>query len=265
MLRKIIIFNFLILFFFNKVNSTIYLIGHAYGAHGEKNIPYVPLKKFLDNNQSDFLFFLGDVTENSNDFFKFNESFKNKKKKYIRGNHDGNLYEKVEKWSDIKIKNLHFFNLDMNSDMKFDTTILNKKNKIFLTHHIFFDSVFKKISPANFMENPGININKTNFGKNNYLISGDCGAYKLGYSYLYAEFKSNYFICSGIGSGWANNIYDIKNKIPIFFDSNGLVIKHFCVSSEKATYAKKIEICLPKYNLKSIYMVLKFYKNLYFD
>ena len=46
MFRKIIILNFLILFFFNKVNSTIYLIGYAYGAHGEKNIPYVPLKNF---------------------------------------------------------------------------------------------------------------------------------------------------------------------------------------------------------------------------
>ena len=47
------------------------------------------------------------------------------------------------------------------------------------------------------MENNGINIEEVKLGKNNYFIAGDCGAYKLGYSYLYAEYKDNYFICTG--------------------------------------------------------------------
>ncbi len=265
MFRKIIILKLLLLLLISGANSSIFLIGHAYGPHGEKNIPYEPLKNFLKKNKNKYIFFLGDMTEDSNDFIIFDNYFFINKRKYIRGNHDGNLYEKADKWSDFKIDNLNIINLDMDSNMKFNYNILNQNNKIFLTHHVFFNQVFEKISPANYMENNGINIEEVKLGKNNYFIAGDCGAYKLGYSYLYAEYKDNYFICTGLGSGWANNVFDILNKEPIFFRKNGDRLKHFCIVSDNGKYADVIKICLPKYNLNSIYMSLKFFKNLYIN
>ena len=232
MFRKIIILNFLILFFFNKVNSTIYLIGHAYGAHGEKNIPYVPLKNFLYKNETELLIFIGDMTENSDNFKKFDQTFKNLNKKYIRGNHDGNLFDKISWWEEYKINEFHFINLDMDMDMDFDKDLLKKNNKIYLTHHVFFNQVFEKISPANYMQNPGPEINDLDFGKNNYFVSGDCGAYKFGYSFYMQNLKI-IFCCTGLGSGWANNAYDIINNEPVFFNENGRIIKHFCINSKK--------------------------------
>jgi predicted phosphodiesterase len=264
MLRKIIVLNFLLLFFFNQANSNVYLIGHAYGAHGEKNIPYNPLKNFLDKNETELLIFLGDMTENSDNFKKFDQTFKNLNKKYIRGNHDGNLFNKISWWKEYKNNEFHFINLDMDMDMNFDQDLLKKNNKIYLTHHVFFNQVFEKISPANYMQNPGPDIKNLDFGKNNYFVSGDCGAYKFGYSFLHAEFNNNFFICTGLGSGWANNVYDIINNEPVFFNENGTIIKHFCINSKKGKLADNLKICLPKYQVNSIYMVLKFYKNILF-
>ena len=264
MFKRYLIFTFIILFFTNKVYGEIFLIGHAYGSHGEKNIPYKPLKNFLKKNESSYLIFLVDMTENSDEFFKFYDYFKNKNSKFVRGNHDKNLYDKVSFWRNFNIENYEFINLDMDRDMVFDTNILNESNKIFLSHYIFFNKIFENISPANFMLNPGLDISELNIGKNNYFISGDCGLKKFSYSYIWAKFKENYFICTGLGSGWSNNVFSMTEKKPIFFKSNGKKVKNFCITSSKSKNAEIIKICLPKYNFNSIYMVIKFYKNIYF-
>ena len=105
------------------------------------------------------------MTENSDNFKKFDQTFKNLNKKYIRGNHDGNLFDKISWWEEYKINEFHFINLDMDMDMDFDKDLLKKNNKIYLTHHVFFNQVFEKISPANYMQNPGPEINDLDFGK----------------------------------------------------------------------------------------------------
>ena len=151
----------------------------------------------------------------------------------------------------------------MNKDMKFDNKLLLKKNFFFVTHHVFFNRIFDNFKPANFMHShDGIDIKSTDFGKQNTFLAGDCGAYRFGYSYIETHYKSNKFICTGLGSGWADNVYDLEKKKPIFFNQNGKIKKFFCLSA-KGKFENSIKVCLP-YHINSLYMVVKFYKNILF-
>ena len=87
-------------------------------------------------------------------------------------------------------------------------------------------------------------IKKINFGKDNIYLAGDCGAYKNKFSYAKTFFKSNTFICSGIGSGWANNVINLNTLEPIFFDNDGNIINHEC-KEIIGRLNNLIEFCLP--------------------
>jgi hypothetical protein len=150
----------------------------------------------------------------------------------------------------------------MNEDMKFDMKKLIDRNKIFVSHFVFFNNIFEYFSPANFMYNDGINIEITDFGINNVYLAGDCGKYKFGYSYIETKYKSNKFICTGLGSGWSENAYDLYENKPVFFDSSGKIVKSFCLMSQ-GKLNNQIKVCLP-YHFNSILVAMKFYKTIYF-
>ena len=59
-------------------------------------------------------------------------------------------------------------------------------------------------------------LEKIDFGKNNLYISGDCGAFNKQFTYSKTSYKDNIFICSGIGSQWANNVVDLNTLNPVF-------------------------------------------------
>ena len=60
-------------------------------------------------------------------------------------------------------------------------------------------------------------IEKIDFGSNNIYLAGDCGAYKDRFPYSKTIYKNNIFICSGIGSEWANHVINLNSLEPIFF------------------------------------------------
>jgi len=267
MYKKIIFIVFFLKFnffcFYALSSEKIYFIGHLYGAHGEKNIPYEPLAKFIKNNPSGLLILGGDITEDANNFHKFHYFFSKKNILYARGNHDENLYEKVKYWDYYNYRNFNFIHLDMGIDMNFDIKKIIDRNKIFISHHVFFNNIFEYFNPANSMHNNnGINIEATDFGINNIYLAGDCGLYKFGYSYIETEYKSNKFICTGLGSGWSENAYDINENKPVFFDSDGKIIKSFCLLTQ-GKLNNQIKVCLP-YHFNSIFVTIKFYRTIYF-
>ena len=56
--------------------------------------------------------------------------------------------------------------------------------------------------------------------------------------------KVTHLFCSGIGSGWANNVVNLNTLEPIFFDIDGNIINHEC----KETLGRLnnlVEFCLP--------------------
>ena len=76
-------------------------------------------------------------------------------------------------------------------------------------------------------------LEKIDFGKNNLYISGDCGAFNKQFTYSKTSYKDNIFICSGIGSQWANNVVDLNTLNPVFFDIEGNVVDHSCKKKRK--------------------------------
>ena len=279
--KHIIVFILLITFnnpsYAFEKNS--YFIGHPYGYHGNKHVPDRSLKNFLIKNPPNFILLGGDMTENPNDFKLFYQYLKNFNFLAVRGNHDGDLFSKIPFWENKNINNKKIFNLDMNADMKFDKTILGKKNNtIVVQHYLWFLRLFTDIpnssSTNNFKDKiiskiryffslkiPLVNsmygstilekkeIEKINFGNNNIYLAGDCGAYKDKFSYSKTFYKNNIFICSGIGSEWANHVVDLRSLEPIFFDINGNITKHSCKKID-GKLQNVIEFCLP-YNINS--------------
>ncbi|MDC3004636.1 metallophosphoesterase [Candidatus Pelagibacter sp.] len=274
--------NFLTLAFFFLVitnnsyslEKNSYFIGHAYGYHGNLDIPDKSLSNFLKKNNPNFIIFGGDLTEKEENFEIFKNYFKNFRYLAVRGNHDGELFKKIPFWRYKKINGYSVYNLDMNEDMIFEKKNLIKlSNTIIVQHYIWYLRLFSdlphnlpnstmiekinykiklfnsiQIPIANSMYNSKIiernEIKKINFGKDNIYLAGDCGAFKDRFSYAKTIFKSNTFICSGIGSGWANNVVNLNTLEPIFFDIDGNIINHEC----KETLGRLnnlVEFCLP--------------------
>ena len=130
---------FIFLIFFSNIlladQNKFYFVGHAYGYHGNNNIPDKSLQNFLEKNDHQFLLFGGDMTENSDDFKYFKNYFKDTNFLAVRGNHDGNLYSKIPFWTEEVFNEKKIFNLDMDSDMKFDFKILQNKNNTIIAQH----------------------------------------------------------------------------------------------------------------------------------
>ena len=272
---QILIF-FLILFmninYCNALEGNLYFVGHAYGVHGNEHIPDKSLKNFLIKEPANFILFGGDVTEDDNDFIKFHEYFRGTNHLIVRGNHDKDLYVKIPYWETKKIQGTLIYNLDMNSDMKFNLNNLKKlNNSIIAQHYIWYLRLFseernnfslidkvilrlkslhyRKIPIANSMYESKIleyeDIKKINFGKKNIYLAGDCGAFEDKFPYVKTYYKDNTFICSGIGSGWANNVVNLSTLEPIFFNYNGDIIEHTCEKKD-GNFNNIIEFCLPK-------------------
>lgn len=253
-----------------------YFIGHAYGYHGNKEIPDLSLQNFLKKNDHSFLLFGGDMTENSKNFKYFKNYFKDTNFLAVRGNHDGELYSKVPFWLENIVGGRKIFNLDMDSNMKFDSKILEKKdNTIIVQHYLWFLRLFSfspikyskktlkqkiilKIRSFNSLKVPLVNsmysseilekeqLEKINYGKDNIYLSGDCGAFENQFTYSKTFYKDNIFICSGIGSKWANNVVDLKTLNPIFFNINGDIIDHSC-KKILGPLNNRIKFCLPNH------------------
>jgi len=267
--------------------KNLFFIGHAYGHHGNKYIPDKSLKNFLETMPAELIIFGGDMTQNSGDFVHFNNFFKDINYLAVRGNHDGDLYSKIPFWKNKNIYGKQFFNLDMNDDMKFDFQILaNKKDTFIIQHYLWFLRLFSDTPKNNLNQNlkekiiikiksffslelPLVNsmyssvilekkeIEKINFGKNNVYLAGDCGAFQGQFTFSKTFFDGNTFICSGIGSKWANNVVDLKTLNPIFFNENGKIINHTC-RKIKGSLKNIIELCLPNHqNAKKLWKLLK--------
>jgi len=227
------------------------------------------------------------MTEDSKDFDLFNEFFKDISYLAVRGNHDTDLYSKIPFWVSKNINENFFFNLDMNSDMKFNYKILGDKNDTFIVqHYLWFlrlfsyapinlrDKTFKekiifkiesffslKLPLVNSMYSSNIlekkQLEKINFGKNNIYLAGDCGAFQNQFTYSKTFFNGNTFICSGIGSRWANNVVDLKTLNPIFFNEKGKIVKHSC-KKVMGSFKNIIELCLPNHqNSEKLWKLLK--------
>tara|TARA_B100001093_G_C26787469_1_gene997339 strand:- start:544 stop:1422 length:879 start_codon:yes stop_codon:yes gene_type:complete len=264
-----------------------FFIGHAYGYHGNKDIPDKSLKNFLETTPAEFIIFGGDMTQNSKDFDLFDKFFEDTSYLAVRGNHDGDLFSKIPFWKNKNINGKKFLNLDMNDDMKFDFQILANKNDTFIIQHylwflrLFSDSprnvsnktlkekIVFKIKSFFFLELPLVNsmyssiilekkqIEDINFGNNNVYLAGDCGAFQGQFTYSKTLFKGNTFICSGIGSKWANNVVNLKTLNPIFFNEKGKIVKHSC-KKIKGSLKNIIELCLPNHkNSKKLWKLLK--------
>ena len=291
----IIVFIFKIVFIFFVFLSNIllasekksYFVGHAYGYHGNKDVPDLSLQNFLKKNDHQFLLFGGDMTENSDDFIYFKNYFKDTNFLAVRGNHDGNLYSKIPFWIEEVVNEKKIFNLDMDSDMKFNYKILEDKNDtIIVQHYLWFlrlfsyspinfsektfkEKIILKLRSLNFINVPLVNsmysssilekeqLEKINFGKNNIYISGDCGAFKKQFTYSKTIYKGNIFICSGIGSQWANNVVDLNTLNPVFFNIDGNVVDHSC-KKKKGNFDNIVEFCLPNHkNSEYLWKLLK--------
>jgi len=254
-----------------------YFIGHAYGKHGNTNIPDKSLKNFLKKYETNFIIFGGDLTEKEENFEIFYNYFKDTRFLTVRGNHDGDLFKKIPFWTSEKINGVSIYNLDMNPNMIFDVTNLkNLENNLIIQHYVWFVRLFSdlphnlpntstidkflyKIKLFNSIQIPIANsmyqskilerneIKKINFGKNNIYLAGDCGAYHDRFSYVKTYYKNNTFICSGIGSGWANNVINLNTLEPIFFDINGNTIDHQC-KEIKGRLNNLIQFCLPDHH-----------------
>ena len=264
-----------------------YFIGHPYGYHGNKHIPDKSLKNFLTKNPPVFILFGGDMTENESNFQLFYQYFKKFNFLAVRGNHDGDLFSKIPFWKNKNINKKKIFNLDMNTDMKFDKTILSKKNDTIIVQHYlwylrlftdipnstssnnFKDKIILKVKRFFSLKIPLVNnmyastilekkqIEKIDFGSNNIYLAGDCGAYKDRFSYSKTFYKNNIFICSGIGSVWANHVIDLRTLEPVFFDVNGNIMTHSCKKID-GKFHNIIEYCLPNHiNSKKLWKLLR--------
>ena len=107
-IRNLLIFLILINNQSYASEKNIFFIGHAYGYHGNKEIPDKSLVNFLDSTPAKLLIFGGDMTENSEDFDLFNQFFKDIDYLAVRGNHDGDLYSKIPSWKNKNVDGASF-------------------------------------------------------------------------------------------------------------------------------------------------------------
>jgi len=279
LLKHLVVIFFVFIFLNNSYASekNSYFIGHAYGSHGNNHIPDKSLKNFLKKHKTNFIIFGGDLTENAENFEIFYNYFKNTNFLAVRGNHDDDLFKKIPYWHTKRINGKLIYNLDMNSDMIFDSINLqNLQNNIIVQHYLWYvrlfsdlphilpnttikDKILYRIKLFNAIKIPIANsmyqakildrkvIKKIKFGKNNIYLAGDCGAYKDRFSYVKTLYKNNTFICSGIGSGWADNVVNLNTLEPIFFDNDGNIIEHVCKKID-GHFNNLIEFCLPNHN-----------------
>jgi hypothetical protein len=250
--NKIIILILLILLFFftytkeSKIKNPIF-VGHVYGTSKSKDTPYKPLSNVIKKNNLDFIIFGGDITKNQKDFKLFHNHFLDIEKLYIKGNHDPNLYQNVEAWEEKVFKNLKLVNLsnrEFSSLYKFDYSRYN--NTYFISHYNWFEKIFKPLNSSNqiFGKEFDLKFNQIKeFGKNNKFVSGDCGKYSANPPYILAKFKSNFFLCTGLGDS-SNNFVILSTLEPFFFDNEGKIIKHYC--KKKKNKKKIIKICSTK-------------------
>jgi hypothetical protein len=251
-LNKIIIPILLILIIFftytnkSKIKNPIF-VGHVYGTSKTKDIPYKPLENVVKKNNLDFIIFGGDITKNQEDFKLFDNHFLDIKKLYIKGNHDGDLYQKIEPWEKKVFKNLEFINLSNKEFLelyKFDYSKYN--NTYFISHYNWFEKIFKPLNSSNqiFSEEFDLKFDQIKkFGKNNKFISGDCGKYSNNPPYILAKMNGNSFLCTGLGEG-SNNFVILPTLKPLFFDNEGKIIKHYC--KKRQNKKKIIKICSTK-------------------
>ena len=131
-MKNYLIFLTLAFFFLVITNNSYsleknsYFIGHAYGYHGNLDIPDKSLSNFLKKNNPNFIIFGGDLTEKEENFEIFKNYFKNFRYLAVRGNHDGELFKKIPFWRYKKINGYSVYNLDMNEDMIFEKKKFNK-------------------------------------------------------------------------------------------------------------------------------------------
>jgi predicted phosphodiesterase len=91
-----------------QLKKKSYFIGHVYGKHGNVDIPDKSLKNFLEKHKANFIIFGGDLTEKKENFNIFYDYFRNTKFLAVRGNHDGNLFNKIPFWSSEKSMGFQF-------------------------------------------------------------------------------------------------------------------------------------------------------------
>ena len=231
-----------------KIKNSPIFIGHVFGVSSEKQILYKPLINVIDKNDLNYIIFGGDITYKEKDFFYFDSFFSNKKKLYIKGNHDGNLYEKINYWHKKKFKNYNIINL---SNLTFEELMKfkynNYNNTIFISHYNWFESLYAPhiVSNAKLPKKYSLQFKKIkNFGNFNKFIAGDCGKYSSNPPYVKIKQKSNQFICTGLGDS-SNNYIRLFNLEPYFFNTDGKIIKHKC-SEKKNISGNKIIFCSTK-------------------
>lgn len=235
------------------VKADVLFIGHGYGNHGGKIIPYPPLEALLKSNTLPSIrIWGGDLTEDQSRFPEF--------QKYIgdiggvnllvRGNHDGKLWTKTPYWSDyVTSDNVWIHNFDLEGDMKF--AVLPAKPNVVASHYVWFNQVFSPLNFPNWMMNAEfIDLKKLRFDSGSHLfIAGDCGAFSAHSGGFARTFiGKNQFVCSGMGGGiGVNNVVVIGREnitYPIFFDVNGRVVPHICkkVKSDSG-FDNAIDVC----------------------
>ena len=229
-----------------KIQEPIF-IGHIYGDHENSDIPYKPLKKVIKKNNLDFIIFGGDITKNHKDFYIFDNYFSNINKLYIKGNHDNNIYDKIEFWKKKIFKNLNLINLSNQNILEiYNLNFNDYEDTYFISHFNWFEKVFLPIKPSNQSlgtEN-SLKFDKIkNFGKGNKFISGDCGKYADKSPYVLASYKNNYFLCTGLGKS-SNNFIILSSLDPIFFNKDGDIVKHKC--KKKTFNDRTLKVCSTK-------------------
>lgn len=234
--------------------ADVLFIGHGYGNHGGKTIPYPPLEAFLSKNKvPDTRIWGGDLTEDPSRFPEFEKYLKiiGGVNLLIRGNHDGSLYTKTPFWSDyVTNENVWIHNFDLNADMKFDD--LPENPTIIASHYVWFNQVYSPLNFPNWMMNAEfIDLKKFNLDANkpHLFIAGDCGAFAAHSGGFARTFiGNNQFVCSGMGGGvGVNNVVVIKDNgktTPIFFSNDGSIIRHICKSiKSNSGFNNEIDVC----------------------
>lgn len=233
--------------------SDVLFIGHGYGNHGGKIIPYPPLEALLKNNKLPTIrIWGGDLTEDQSRFPEFQKYIEKigGVNLLVRGNHDGNLYTKTPFWSDyVTNDNVWIHNFDLEADMKF--AVPPVKPGIVASHYVWFNQVFSPLNFPNWMMNAEfIDLKEFKFDAGPHLyIAGDCGAFSP-YSGGFARtfIGKNQFVCSGMGGGiGVNNVTLIGNDNktnPIFFDTDGNVIPHICKKiKSNSGFGNELDVC----------------------
>lgn len=225
----------------------VLFIGHPYGGHGGGQIPYPPLKKFLENKVPQAAFFLGDLTEDNDRFGEFHEYAKRLSfpTYLVPGNHDGDmdLYQKLPYWSSANIGGILVGNLAFSEFQGRNVGLFAQADDgadiadIYVSHYVWFNQAFGGLRVANSMygASPDLRQIIADIGSppKGLFIAGDCGAYSHRVPFAKAVLGNSIFICTGMGGGHGIDhvlaySLDKKTVAPIFFDSQGMQISHSC-------------------------------------